>query len=172
MGCVNIGGCRSETLWNKTFGPTAANSISSTASHLATRLLPGVIFRRSMHCECLRRVCIPLSEKPFRQSAVVRALSALRLYLRSHGNVFARSNDTRRAAIEACRYSAGNNTEIINISCLRRLPGEANGLDHRVMLLLLHGDAPSALTASWNRHSLRRLLDSFRFSFTLLITRP
>jgi len=103
---------------------------------LASRYALGVIFRHSMHCECLRRVCIPLSEKPFRQSAPWCALYPRCVYTCGRTETFLLARMTRRAAIELCRYSVGNNTEIINISRLRRLPGEANALDHQVTYAL------------------------------------
>jgi len=47
----------------------SANSTSTATSsshHNVTRSLPGVISPRSMHRECLQRVCTSLFEKPFR----------------------------------------------------------------------------------------------------------
>jgi len=141
MGCVNIGGSRSEALWNETFGPTAANSVSAAASHLAaTRSLPGVIFRRSMHCECLQRVCIPLSLKSHSVNPPWRALYPRCVYTCGPTETFLPTRVTRRVAIEPyaiCRYSAGNNTEIINVSRPGRLPEKPACQPSRVAYVLI-----------------------------------
>lgn len=74
------------------------NRATSPSHHKVTRSLPGVISRRSMHRECLRRVCTSLFGKPFRQSVVFRArFICSTLYIRDRGNVSprARASDVR-----------------------------------------------------------------------------